>query len=298
MRKQLNGYTYLTTEGDNMEAIIIQNDQLQVTISPLGAQMLRIVDAHGDRLWGGDPDIWGSHAPVLFPVAGALTNNQYRYDGKTYTMGRHGFARTSLFTITEHTQKAASFLLDTPQDNYPFDYAFLVHYRLDANRVVVTYEMANNGTGPMYASVGAHEAYAIQGELSDWQLVFDMHERIETREMVNGQLSGARKLYAVHGDTLPMNEDMFYCDTMVFADLHSRGVTLRSDHHPASVHVSFDGMDYLMIWKKPGAPFLCIEPWCNPPDPVGFRCDLTQKPGIIHIPAGDRVQKTHVITLR
>ena len=280
-----------------MADINIGNGELTVTISTLGAQMLRIVDGQGrDRLWGGNKAIWGSHAPVLFPVAGGLTNDQYHYDGKTYKMGRHGFARTSEFTVVAHTDHSASFLLDTPQANYPFDYAFLVHYSLDGNRLTVTYEMVNNGVGTMYASVGAHEAYAIDGDITDWELVFDQKERIETQELQDSKMTGATKLYDAHGDTLPLSDDLFYCDTVVFTDLVSRGVTLRSDKHAPTVHVAYDGMDYLMIWKKPGAPFVCIEPWCNPPEPEGFDGDLTKKPGIIAIAPGDREKRAHVIT--
>ncbi len=277
--------------------ITIGNDALTVVISTLGAQMLRITDKHGrSRLWNGDPAIWGSHAPVLFPVAGGLTGNRYTYMGKTYDMGRHGFARTSVFTVAAQEKDRATFLLDTPQANYPFEYAFLVHYALNGASLAVTYEMVNNGDTTMYASVGAHEAYAIDGNITDWMLVFDKKERIETQELQNSLMTGTTKLYDAHGDTLPLSDDLFYCDTMVFTDLQSRGVTLRSDKYAPTVHVAYDGMDYLMIWKKPGANYVCIEPWCNPPEPVGFDGDITKKPGIIAIAPGEREKKTHIIT--
>lgn len=280
-----------------MPDITISNQQLTVTISTLGAQMLRIIDARGDnRLWRGDPAIWGSHAPVLFPVAGGLTNEQYHYNGQTYPMGRHGFARTNVFALAAHTADSATFLLNTPQANYPFDYAFLVHYQLKGASIAVTYEMVNNGSETMHASAGAHEAYAIDGDITDWALVFDKKERIQAQELQDSKMTGTVKLYAAHSDTLPLSDDLFYCDTVVFTDLASRGVTLRSDRHAPTVHVAYDGMDYLMIWKKPGAPFVCIEPWCNPPEPEGFDGDITRKPGILAIPPGGRERKTHVIT--
>lgn len=280
-----------------MNNTVLDNGQLRVTISPRGAQMLSITDWQGyERLWSGDPAVWAWHAPNLFPVAGGLTHDQYHFEGRTYRMAKHGFSRDAAFALDAADSVSASFLLDTPMANYPFDYAFYVRYRLDGRAVRVTYEMVNRGRAPMYASAGAHEAYAFQGELAQWRLVFDRVERIQTRELAGSLLSGTRKLYAEASDTLPMREDMFYCDTMVFMDLQSRGVTFASDAFPQRVHVAYEGMDCLMVWKKPGAGFLCIEPWCNPPEPQGFDGDLTRKPGMIRIPAGGSASRTHVIT--
>lgn len=67
-------------------------------------------------MWQADPEIWGRHAPVLFPVVGRLKDDQYTYDGKIYHMGQHGFARDAQFTVEEQDDKHIVFLLTSNED--------------------------------------------------------------------------------------------------------------------------------------------------------------------------------------
>ena len=68
----------------------------------LGAQMMHLQSTDGvEYLWQGDPAFWPDRAPTLFPFIGRLTNNSYRYFGKTYAMGIHGFAAASEFEVVE-----------------------------------------------------------------------------------------------------------------------------------------------------------------------------------------------------
>ena len=45
-------------------------------------------------------------------------------------------------------------------------------------------------------------------------------------------------------------------------------------------------MPMLGIWTKPGAAFVCIEPWHGIADPAGFAGDIRDKPGIVEIAPG------------
>jgi galactose mutarotase-like enzyme len=50
--------------------------------------------------------------------------------------------------------------------------------------------------------------------------------------------------------------------------------------------VSFPGMPHLGIWTKPGAGYVCIEPWQGYASPDTFDGELTDKPGMISIESG------------
>jgi galactose mutarotase-like enzyme len=52
------------------------------------------------------------------------------------------------------------------------------------------------------------------------------------------------------------------------------------------IEVSFPDAPYLGLWNKPGAPFVCIEPWQGIADPQGFSGELTEKPGIFMVAPG------------
>jgi galactose mutarotase-like enzyme len=43
-------------------------------------------------------------------------------------------------------------------------------------------------------------------------------------------------------------------------------------------------MPHLGIWSKPGAGFVCLEPWQGFADPIDFDGELAKKPGIVAIP--------------
>ena len=75
----------------------IASSGLAAEIAAVGAELVRLTDGAGrDLLWNGDPAWWTGRAPILFPIVGELRDGQYRLDGKTYLLPRHGFARRHL----------------------------------------------------------------------------------------------------------------------------------------------------------------------------------------------------------
>lgn len=79
--------------------IILKNNDLEVSLHPKGAEIHKIVGLHDNinYMWRRDPILWANSAPILFPFVGAVNDNEFRIDGKTYTMTQHGFARHSEF---------------------------------------------------------------------------------------------------------------------------------------------------------------------------------------------------------
>ena len=77
--------------------ITISNDLFSAEIASFGAELQSLKNRKTgmEYIWQRDPDIWGSSAPVLFPVVGRMKNSSYRFEEKTYSMPLHGFARTS-----------------------------------------------------------------------------------------------------------------------------------------------------------------------------------------------------------
>ena len=61
---------------------ILKNDHLQIGIQHNGAELCSIKNLKNNKeyMWQADPEIWGSHAPNLFPVIGALKGNQIKYE--------------------------------------------------------------------------------------------------------------------------------------------------------------------------------------------------------------------------
>lgn len=161
--------------------VIIQNDQLIAEIAEHGAELISLKSKeHGlEYIWQGDPAYWGRHAPVLFPFVGRLKDDQYVYQGKTYQMGQHGFARDMDFEVIEHGQEMASFILrSTPEtlEKYPFDFELVISYELGGDGITVHYQVANTGEKEMFFSIGGHPAFNVPLEeglsFEDFYLAF------------------------------------------------------------------------------------------------------------------------------
>ena len=80
----------------------ISNDQIEVVISDVGAELMSVKSKKDgtEFLWQGDPTFWGGRAYNLFPICGRLADGKYTYEGETYEMNLHGFVRKSVLDAT------------------------------------------------------------------------------------------------------------------------------------------------------------------------------------------------------
>src|SRR5947207_3093121 len=111
----------------------IENQQVKAVINAKGAELTQLYHKglNLDYLWNGDPAFWGKHSPVLFPIVGTLKNNTYFYNGASYQLPRHGFARDQQFAVDNHTADSITLLLRNDAETepvYPFAFDFRIRY--------------------------------------------------------------------------------------------------------------------------------------------------------------------------
>jgi galactose mutarotase-like enzyme len=272
----------------------IDSQSLHVEISALGAELAAIRDRSGrDLLWNGDPAFWSGRAPILFPVIGVLRHGRYRFDSREYEMPKHGFARRSVFEILPDSGAAVTMRLDATAATraiYPFEFRLEVSFAVEAAALRVTATIANRGDRPMPASFGFHPALRwplpFGRPRAEHVIRFAQPEPAPVRRIdCDGLLTPTEHPTPVDGDRLELRDDLFVDDALIFDQLASRSVRYGATGGP-SIEVSFDDFDTLGVWTKPGAPFICIEPWRGVSDPEGFEGDIRHKPGIMEIPAG------------
>lgn len=271
----------------------LENSWLRLTVDSLGAQMMSLQTLDGrEYLWQGDPRYWCDRAPVLFPFVGRLTSNSYQYGGQVYSMGIHGFAAHQDFScLCPKPNRLVLELTDNGEtrEQYPFAFSLNVIYELIDNRVQVTYQVENTGTGMLPFGIGGHPGFRIpleEGEqFDDYILDFTggcQPDRVGFTPRLF--LSGRDEAYPLEeGKYLPLRHDLFDEDAVILKNM-AREVTLRSRVSPHGVRVSYPDMPYLGLWHMPktDAPYVCIEPWSSLParqDVVeDFACksDLTQ----------------------
>ncbi len=272
----------------------IRSDRLSVAINPMGAELFSLCRDDGDELlWSGDPAWWGFRAPLLFPIVGMLAGGRYRYAGATYGLEKHGFARRRLFTVASAEPAAATFRLETDEDvrsRYPFAFVLEVTFCVEGAALKVEARARNLGSAPMPVSFGFHPALAWPlpqgGPREEHQIVFDHAETAPIRQVdADGLLTPDTAPTPVRRGHLRLRDSLFHRDALIFDDLRSARVSYL-DARGRGVRVGFEGMPLLGLWTKPGAPFLCIEPWSGVADPVGFDGDIFQKPHILRLDPG------------
>lgn len=284
-----------------MKPVTIKSSELTVVIDPLGAELASLQDHQGtEHLWQGDNRFWSGRAPVLFPIVGGLKEDRYTLDGQRWTLPKHGFARNRVFTVAEQTDTSALLTLQADQETlalYPFDFLLSIRYTVNATSLQVSYQIDNRSDRTMYGSIGAHEGYLCPEGIEAYDLVFEKEETLRTCLVAGSLLSGETAVVLEKGAVLPLKAAYFAVDALVFAALHSRSLTLAKRDGGRRIRVDFSGFPSLGIWTKPGAPFLCIEPWCGLPDEADSSGKIAEKRGILAIPALSSLSRTHVITI-
>jgi galactose mutarotase-like enzyme len=275
---------------------ILENDFLRVEINAKGAQLSSVFnkETQTEHMWQADASIWPWHAPNLFPVVGGLINDELLVDGQTYHMSRHGFARQSEFVLLESDDIHAVYSLpnsETTLKVYPYKFDFQVLYNLIDNALRLTYKLISHDKKTIYFSVGGHPAFRVPfnaGEkYEDYYLEFEAGEKLETHSLsAEGFFTGEAHPVPTPNNRLYLTRDLFKADALVFKNLKSREVCIKSDNHDKSISVEFPHFNYLGIWAKPGADFVCIEPWLGCADSVGKHVDISQKEDIQQLKPG------------
>jgi galactose mutarotase-like enzyme len=285
----------MTMAEPDPDDVVIASSGLRVTISPNGAELQRIVDAEGrDLLWDGDPAFWTGRAPILFPIVGALVGGHYRIDGTQHALPRHGFARRSMFDTMETAHDMARFRLsdsDATRAVYPFRFTLDLLYQVMGDRLEIVATVANPGDDALPVSFGFHPALRWPlpyGAARDGHVVrFDAEEPAAVRGVTAEGLIAAEPIATpVDGHVLALHDGLFTADALVFDRLNSRGLWYGALGQPG-VRVDFPDMPYLGLWTKPGAGYLCIEPWQGMADPESFADDFRAKPGVVEIAPGE-----------
>ncbi|TWR27351.1 aldose 1-epimerase family protein [Mucilaginibacter pallidiroseus] len=287
--------------------IILENEFLKAAIDPKGAQLSSLIDkATGfEQMWQANPDVWAYHAPNLFPIVGQLNNDELIVDGQKYPMKRHGFARQTDFITVDADDAHASFSLPYSPltlEVYPYKFDFQVLYMLIDNALRVTYKVINRDDKRVYFSVGGHPAFNVpfnEGEkFEDYYLKFEMQEELHTHLLsAQGTFTGETHPVPTLDKKLHLTADLFAADALVFKNIRSRMVTIKSDKHDRTLSVEFPHFNYLGLWNKPGANFLCIEPWLGCADSASGPTDISAKEAIQKVDVGHVFEASYYISI-
>lgn len=269
----------------------ISNSTLKASIKHSGAELFSIKDnQNNEYIWEGNPDFWGKHSPVLFPIVGTLKNNTYKIKDKEYNLSRHGFARDMEFELIDKTENKAVFSLKSSAETlkkYPFEFELQLIYTLNENSLDLEYKVINKGEEKMPFSIGAHPAIALPDNFEDYAIKFEKEENLKYNLLENDLISSKTKVLETSSGIIPLNYELFKNDALVFKTLESKSLTILKNANPY-IQVDYKDFPSLGIWTKENAPFICIEPWFGYSDTADNSGDLFKKEGILVLDAGQK----------
>lgn len=261
----------------------ISNSTLKASINHAGAELISLKDNQKEYIWEGNPEFWGKHSPVLFPIVGTLKNNTYKFHEKEYQLTRHGFARDMEFQLIEKTGNSAVFSLESNEETlkkYPFEFELQLIYTVEGTSLNIEYIVINKDDKKMPFSIGAHPAIALPENFENYSFKFEKEESLKFNLLENDLISNKTETLKTVNNLVPLSYKLFENDALVFKTLESNSLMILENSKPY-VQVDFEDFPSLGIWTKDQAPFICIEPWFGYSDTGENSGDLFKKEGIL-----------------
>lgn len=289
-------------------AVKLENEFLCVEIAEMGAEVTRIYDKTEDNeiLWEGNPVYWKRHSPVLFPNVGKTYKNRVLINGTQYPTSQHGFARDNVFTCIEAANEKASFMFRSSEETkevYPFDFELHINYKLNKKELTVEWQVKNCGDETMYFTIGGHPAFRFakpEETKADYVLKVPGKEKLEY--VLIDISCGCANVDEVHTlqlseETYPLSDKLFAKDALVVDNGQIEEAWLCHKDGTPYVGVRSEGFPNYGIWSVEGAPFVCLEPWMGRCDNAGFNAELSEKPNVNKVEAGEKFIKDYTIVV-
>ncbi|MBD1867500.1 aldose epimerase [Cyanobacteria bacterium FACHB-471] len=222
--------------------------------------------------------------PILFPICGNLPDNTYTYQGQSYTLKQHGFARDLPWEVTDRvTQDGASLTLvlnsnDQTRAVYPFDFQLIFTYRLQGNSLEIHQRYTNHSAEAMPFSTGLHPYFQV---FDKTQLQFEIpsnqfqNQRDKSVQSFSGQ-------FDFDLDEIDASFWQLSGQSAAVADLGQQ-TRLKLDYAPL--------YSTLVFWTVKGKDFYCLEPWSAPRNALNTGDRLT------HLASGETLETVVQLTV-
>ena len=278
----------------------IKNALLYAEINHFGAELCCLKDNDNkEYIWEGNPDIWGKHSPILFPIVGSLKNDTYHYNDSKFHLSRHGFARDMEFKLIEKQENSATFSLQFSEETlqlYPFKFELQIIYTVKESTLSIAYKVINKDELQLPFSIGGHPAFALKNQFENYSLEFEKQELLYYHLLEDNLISNETKSLELNDKKIPLNYNLFKNDALIFKTLESNSLTILENDKPF-LKVNFEDFPSLGIWTKVNAPFLCIEPWFGYSDTTQSSGNLFDKEGILVLQPKQIFKSDYTITI-
>ena len=206
--------------------------------------------------------------PILFPICGNLPNDLYQYNGQSYSLKQHGFARDLPWeVIGQETESCAGLSLSVSSNEqtrrtYPFDFQLKFTYQLQGNSLRIQQQYQNLSPVTMPFSTGLHPYFQVGNKQ---QLTFDIPSNTlqNQKDQTYSSFSGS---FDFEKPEIDVAFTQLSQPIAAFSDL-DKGFQLQ---------ITYDNLySNLVFWTLKDKDFICLEPWSAPRNALNSRKSLS-----------------------
>ena len=276
----------------------LENEYLKVTITTFGAQVKSVIrKCDGvEHMWQADKEVWGYHAPILFPHCGKVVNGIIEAKGKTYQSGQHGFARLMEHSFVDQSRDTLVLELcadEKTREVFPYEFRLVSIFTLEGSTLHHTLSVENLDDSALPFGIGYHPGFAIpfddQHTAEDYELRFSEPESpLCVNNLPHGLMHGNLYYLGTNIQSIPIDDKLFANDSHCMVNLRSQTLGLYEKDTGRAVVCDISQFPYTLIWSKPGEPkFVCIEPWHSLPSPENGSTKWEEKPAAAILAPGE-----------
>lgn len=282
----------------------IKNDFMELTVLSKGAEKKSLICEEREYIRQSD-QVWNRQAPFLFPNVGRLNDNWTIINGKRYELPQHGFLRDEEFEVLHQLEDEISLVNvynEQTLEKYPFKYKVIVTYSLKNKTLRTKVNIFNEDELNMPFNFGGHPGFNVplyeNEKFEDYKVVFNKTESFTAPSVTNkGTLNFVNPSMTFTSlDELNLKYDYFETDAIVIPRVKSDSVKL-INKLGKGIEFSFPKFVSLALWTRPGAKFLCLEPWVGYADRHDSQNYFIEKDNIVTLSPLDDFSIYYDITI-
>ena len=258
----------------------IENEYLKVTVTTWGAQVKSAVRKSDgvEHMWQADPEVWGYHAPILFPHCGKVVDGIIDAKGQRFEATQHGFARLMEHEFVDQTADTIVLELCSNADTlavFPYEFRLVSTFTLEGDTLHHSLTVENLDEEVLPFGIGYHPAFTVPFDdkhvATDYEFRFnEVESPICINNLPHGLMHGNIYLMPANIKAIPIDEYIFANDSHCMVNLKSTKLGVYEKGTGRGVVCDISEFPYTLLWSKPGMPqFVCIEPWHSLPSPEG-----------------------------
>ena len=123
------------------------------------------------------------------------------------------------FELIEKTENSATFSIQSSEETlkvYPFEFELQIQYLLEGKKLNTSYKVINKSQSQIPFSIGAHPAFALNGNFEDFEIQFEKDEPLTYSLLKNDLISNQTKTLEKQNGVVPLNYKLFENDALIF----------------------------------------------------------------------------------